>query len=246
VDVALGQVNALDVLSNWSEEVGMELWYRLLNCGFRLAASAGTDSFTNLTDHYNPGGGRVYARVEGPMSAENWVESYKRGRSFVTNGPMLSFTVEGREAGGEIKLPDGAQNKVRVQAAVRSQVPVDKVEILVNGQPVARIADWSKPFSREIPLKQSSWIAVRALGPAHRLAMNDAHVFAHTSPVYVTIGEKPISSPEDARFYIDWIDKLIARVEEQGRFATSERKADVIRLFRSAQEIYRKTDLPVK
>ncbi len=37
VDAALGEVDALDVLSNNPEEVGMELWYRLLNCGLHVA-----------------------------------------------------------------------------------------------------------------------------------------------------------------------------------------------------------------
>jgi len=239
VDLALGQIDAMDVLSNWSEDVGMELWYRLLNCGFRLAASAGTDSFTNLTDHYNPGGGRVYARLDGSMTAENWAQSYKRGRSFITNGPMLSFTVDGHEPGDEIRLPGNTGHKVRVRGSVRSQVSVDKVEVIVNGKPVASVADWSRPFSREITLTQSSWVALRVLGPGHRLVMNDAYAFAHTSPVYVTVGDKPIYSREDARFYIDWIEKLIRTVQEQGRFSTPERRAEVVQLFRKAQEIYR-------
>src|SRR5439155_682156 len=40
VDLALGRIDAMDVLSNNPEDVGMELWYHLLNCGFRLAISA--------------------------------------------------------------------------------------------------------------------------------------------------------------------------------------------------------------
>src|SRR5262249_9420870 len=60
VDLALGQIDAMDVFSN-SDEVGsMGIWYRLLNSGFRLAVSAGSDAFTNVVDHYAPGGGRVY------------------------------------------------------------------------------------------------------------------------------------------------------------------------------------------
>ncbi|MCP5114208.1 MAG: CehA/McbA family metallohydrolase, partial [bacterium] len=46
VDLALGEIDAIDVISNNPEEVAMELWHRLLNCGFRLSISAGTDAFT--------------------------------------------------------------------------------------------------------------------------------------------------------------------------------------------------------
>ena len=68
VDLALGQVDAMDVMSNGDEIASMQLWYRLLNCGFRLAISAGTDSFTNVTDHYTAGGSRVYVHA-GPGTA---------------------------------------------------------------------------------------------------------------------------------------------------------------------------------
>lgn len=52
-------VDALDVMSNNDEFAAMELRYRLLNCGFRVAASAGTDAFTNVADHYTAGGDGV-------------------------------------------------------------------------------------------------------------------------------------------------------------------------------------------
>jgi hypothetical protein len=64
------------------------LSYRLLICGFRLAISAGTDSFTNVADHYTMGGGRVYAYVGDSLRYDEWVRNYKAGRSFVSNGPM--------------------------------------------------------------------------------------------------------------------------------------------------------------
>jgi hypothetical protein len=64
--------------------------------------------------------------------------------------------------------------------------------------------------------------------------------FAHTSPVYVSIGDKPVASADDARFWIAWIDQLIAQVSDRGRFSTPERRKEVVELFRRAQEVYRK------
>ena len=49
VDIALGKVDALDVMSYPGSYLDTaELWYRLLNCGFRLPATAGTDTFMNF------------------------------------------------------------------------------------------------------------------------------------------------------------------------------------------------------
>jgi hypothetical protein len=237
VDLALGQIDAMDVVSNLDEFAAMELWYRLLNCGFRLAISAGTDSFTNIADHYTPGGGRVYVHAGKRLDYAEWIRNYKRGRSFASNGPVIFFTVDGKEPGDEIKFPDQAPRKVRVKATVRSLVPVDKVEVVVNGRPVVSQKDLV--VDREIPIERSSWIAVRAIGPWHRLILNDAQTFAHTGPVYVSLGAQKIASREDSQFYIDWIDKLIAQVNQRGRFSTPERKQDVIELCRRAQQVYR-------
>lgn len=235
VDLALGQIDAIDVVSNNPEEVGMELWHRLLNCGFRLAISAGTDSFTNVADHYTPGGGRVWVHVDGPMDYGAWIRAYKRGRSFASNGPVIFFKLEGAEPGDELRLPAGPR-RVRVKAEVNSQIPLEKVEVVVNGRAV--ISGAAETIDQEITLAESSWVAVRALGPWHRLILNDTGAFAHTSPVYVYLGEQPIRSREDARFYADWIEQLVERVERRGKFATPEKKQEVIDLFHRARQIY--------
>ncbi len=242
VDLALGQVDAMDVVSNADEISSMELWYRLLNCGFRLAISAGTDSFTNVVDHYTPGGGRVYVHSGSPMRYQDWIGNYKRGRSFASNGPVIFLTVDGKEPGDDLHFPDGSPHKVRVKATVRTRVPLEKLEIVVNGRPVISNPAGQNETSieKEILVAKSSWIAARALGPWSRLVLNDVQAFAHTSPVYVSVGDKPIASAEDARFWIGWIDQLIAQVNDRGRFSTAERRKEVIELFRRAQERYRK------
>ena len=69
--------------------------------------------------------------------------------------------------------------------------------------------------------------------------LNDIQAFAHTSPVYVRFGDERIAYKVDVRFWIDWIDKLIAQVNQRGRFATPERKREVVELFQRGQEVYR-------
>jgi TolB protein len=242
VDLALGQVDAMDVMSNGDEIASMELWYRLLNCGFRLAISAGTDSFTNVADHYTPGGSRVYVHSGRDLRYDEWVAAYKRGRSFASNGPIVSLTVNGKEPGDEIRFPARSTQKVRLRATLHTQVPVDKFEVVVNGRPVlSRDATRGNQLSidEEVPLTHSSWIAARAIGPWHRLVLNDIQAFAHTSPVYVNFGDERLVSGEDAHFWIAWIDKLIALVNQRGQFSTPERRREVLDLFRRGQEVYR-------
>jgi len=245
VDLALGKIDAMDVLSNNDENATMELWYRLLNCGFRLAISAGTDSFTNVADHYTPGGGRVYVHAGPALDYRQWIGNYKRGRSFASNGPSILFTLDGREPGDEIRLAAGAGRKFRLKALVETPIPLDRVEVMVNGKALlSRSAAGLKRIALDEPiaLERSSWVAVRALGPWHRLVLNDAQAFAHSSPVYVYFGDQPIAFGADVRFYIDWIERLIARVKERGQFSTAARREEVVALFERALRMYRQIE----
>lgn len=243
VDLALGQVDAMDVMSNGDEIASMQLWYRLLNCGFRLAISAGTDSFTNVADHYTPGGSRVYVHSGRELRYGEWVAAYKRGHSFASNGPVITLNVSGKEPGDEIRFPAHSSQKVRVRAALNTQVPVTKLEVVVNGKVVlTRDATGQRQLSldEEVPLAHSAWIAVRAIGPWHRLVLNDIQTFAHTSPVYVNFGDERVMSAEDARFWIEWIDKLIVQVDQRSHFSTPERRQEITDLCRRGQEVYRR------
>ncbi len=240
VDLALGHRTAMDVLSNNDENATMEMWYRLLNCGFRVAISAGTDAFTNVVDHYVAGGGRVYVKTGPKFDYAAWLAGFREGRSFASNGPVVTFDVDGKEPGGEILLKSAGE--VAVKASVMTQTPLDRVELIVNGRPVHSEPAGGKSaieFQIRIQLKESSWIALRALGPRHRLILNDTMAFAHTSPVYVTVGARPVRVADDVRFYREWVERLIARTEKSPRFATPERRKEVVALFQKALAWYK-------
>ena len=49
------------------------LWHCLLNCGFRLPASAGTDVFLNRLRVRLHGGDRAYVRLDAAFSYPAWV-----------------------------------------------------------------------------------------------------------------------------------------------------------------------------
>jgi TolB protein len=234
VDLALGHQTAMDVLSNSDENATTEMWYRLLNCGFRVAISAGTDAFTNVVDHYIAGGGRVYVHTGPKFDYAAWLEAYRKGRSFASNGPVVTLKVDGKTPGDEIRL-DGPR-EVAAEASVTTQVPLDRIELIVNGRPA--YSTTALDFKRHIPIERSSWITLRALGPRHRLILNDTMAFAHTSPIYVTIGGQPIRVADDVRFYREWVERLIARTENSGRFEKPERKAEVLSLFHKALSWY--------
>ena len=196
----------------------MPLWYRLLNCGFRVPASAGTDCFLNRVRSRLPGQDRVYVHVAGEFTYERWIESLKAGRTFVTNCPMFEFTVNGHPPGDVIKLDQ--PGAVRVSALAESNYPLQQLEVIYNGQVVeGGISDNGYPglkLTTEIDIPRSGWIAVRAGGPAQPDHPSGA-VFGHTSAVYIEVEGQPLDPRADAEYFIDWIDRLRADIRRRNR-----------------------------
>ncbi len=136
VDVALGLVDYMEILGFSDHRNTAAVWYKLLNCGFRIPAGAGTDAMTNYASLRGPVGlNRVYVKAGVPLTHPKFLAALKAGRTFATNGPLLELTVNGREIGSEIALPNG-MSKLTIRGRMRSIVAVDKVEIVVNGNVV--------------------------------------------------------------------------------------------------------------
>jgi hypothetical protein len=242
VDVALGLADTIDVMSQNAEDLPTEYWYRLLNCGFRCPVSAGTDSFLNIPLHIIAGAGRVYVQTGDTFDYQRWIDGFQAGRSFATNGPLLRFTVNGQGPGADIRS-DGPI-EVEVSGQARSIVPMEALELIVNGRAVRRWAADQDPrtvsFSDKITLDRSSWVALRVRAGGHRLAPNDREVYAHTSPVYVSVANRRVASRADAEFFIKQIDVLIAKMDSRGNFEHPGQRDGIVARFREAQEIYRR------
>jgi hypothetical protein len=248
IDAALGLIDAIDVMSYPSSHLDTaQLWYRLLNCGIRLAATAGSDTFMNATDQDEfsnpPAGVRAFVRIDGEFSTESWCQGVRAGRTFVTNGPMLSLDVthEGTAyaPGDEIKAHAG--DTVRIEAQAGSIFQMERVELLVNGHTVESTASADgvrqASLTYEFAVDSSCWVALRAIGAKDERVMDD-YVFSHTSPVYVTVDGKPQRSPDDAAYFADWIDRLIAMTAERGVFESERERDDVIAEFGKGRAYY--------
>jgi hypothetical protein len=247
VDVALGRGDFYDVASLYSDEMASAaMYYRLLNAGFRLAATGGTDNFPDVWRDPPPGTDRTYARVVGPLTVQSWLAAVKAGRTFATTGPLVFLDADGHGPGDDLRLPAGAAGEVRVRARVRSIAPIGSVDLIVNGvvQDSVVIDEDGPPRPAgtpdvrqlEIPLRaaipEGGWIAVRVRGPASPY-LGDSFAFAQTSPVYVSReGQPPYVSTADATFLADVVDAIWARVERVPWRTDAERaafKADIDR-----------------
>ncbi len=246
VDAIGGRFDAFDVMSYSNELHGgieLDLWYRLLNCGFRIPASAGTDAVMNHVESLPLGGYRVYARLPGTdFDFQEWLESLAAGRTFVTNGPLITeFSVEGLEPGEAAELAPPTPS-VSGSISVRSMYPVASVEIVMNGD-VAKTIQIDPPrgsidTSFSVGISGSAWIAARVTGPDIGWLTIGSQLFAHTSPVYLTVWDEPVVVAEDASYFVQWIAALEAIADTADSWPYPEARVRALAELAAAREYY--------
>lgn len=243
VDVALGKVDYYEALGFVDDyQATAHIWYRMLNCGFRIPAGAGTDAMADYASLRGPVGlNRVFVRAPGPLTRERFYAGLKAGRTFATNGPLLEFSLGGQPIGSELKLAAGPHSLV-ARVKLTSYVLVERLEIVGNGQVVATLplAGDRTHFegSVTIPVTASGWYLVRAIGDTARDPVLDFYPYATTSPIYVTVAGQPIRSATDARYFLGWIDRLEQNVTAFTDWNSDFERDRVLGQIREARAVF--------
>lgn len=239
IDVALGKIDTIDLNASYAGTV--PLWHRLLNCGFRVAPSAGTDCFLNRIRSRLPGADRVYVKIDGPFSYAVWIDGLRAGRSFVSSGPMLELAVENLGPGDTLRT--AAPRDVRVVARATSQFPLNRVEVIYNGQVAAAGTISGDRLNVEIDARlnvpRSGWISLRASGNTHP-DHTGGPLEAHAAPVYIEVAGKPAASREDAEYFLQWIDRIALSLRLRDRIPSAQLKQHVESQLEAARDVYTK------
>jgi TolB protein len=239
VDVALGKVDYYEALGFVDDPMATaKVWYRILNCGYRLPTGAATDAMANFASLRGPVGmNRVYVR-SGVLDQRRLLDSLKAGRSFATNGPLIEFSVDNRGVGQELALPAGA-HEVTAHVSLRSNVPVDHLEIIGNGEVVRDVPltgdRTHATVEVQLPVQRSGWFLLRARTDRAVYPVLDLYPYATTSPIYVIVGGKPIRSAADAEYFMAWIDRLTAGVKLHTGWNGKEEQGAVLEMLAKAR-----------
>jgi TolB protein len=241
VDLALGVTEYLEVLTSAAHAwPTTEVWHRALNCGFRISATGGEDSILSL--HRTPiiGADRTYAYLGSKLDYPSWVEAFRTGRTFITNGPLLDFRINGHMPGDEIRLPETG-GSVELYGRFQSIVPVEKFEVVHNGEVIESVAladPKTGEFRRRISVTRSGWYTLRAYGTKPARPVDDQFPFAETGAIYVLRGEQPIRSRADAEYFIQWIDDITKMAEQHPGWRSEREKKHVLGQFAEARKVF--------
>jgi len=242
-DVAHGKVDYLEVMGFSDHLITSDVWYRLLNLGYRIPAAAGTDAMMNYASLRGPLGlVRVYVKVPiGAVKIRPWLDGLRAGRTFVTNGPLLAFRLGGKEIGDEVKLPSGG-SKLEFSASVRSIVPLDHAQIVCNGEVVQELTLSADRMSAEVKgdvtLARSGWCVLRAYAEKATHPILDLYPFASTSPIYTSVDGAPPRSPADAAFFVQWMDRVLEFTRARSNWNTPDERTAVLDYLEAARIIF--------
>jgi len=168
---------------------------------------------------------RTYVHIpsDQEFSYESWCRNLTAGRTFLSGGPLLSFSIDGHAIGDIIHLP-GNGGTVEVEAGADSIFPIHRLEIVQQGRVVAATED--RTGTRQLVLKTTlkvgghTWLAARVSGPGYAkpLTHHDCWsrgIMAHTSPIYVACGgDWWLFDSETAQYMLTLIDGSLTYIRE--------------------------------
>ena len=221
----------------------LNMWYHTLNAGFRPRLMGESD-FPCITDE-RIGLARTYAKVDGALTFESFLQQATAGRSYVSDGRshLIDFRADGRGLGtGESELRLPGSREVTFTARVSAFLPEtrDSVAAAIAARPLDEQPYWGLvrsrigesrrvpvelvvngyPVARREIVADGTWQDVAFTHRIDRSSWAALRVFpsSHTNPIFLLVDGRPIRA---SRRSAEW---LRAAVDQ-----TWETKAPAIR-----------------
>ncbi len=236
-----GRVHANNIFDGGSRGSFEDSYYRYLNVGLHVPFSTGTDWF--IYDY-----SRVYVMSDRAVTPTQWLDLLAAGRTYITNGPLLEFTVDDQPIGTTIEIDDPKVLPVRATATGRANF--QRLELVCNGQVIATAPSraagqhYVAELQLDLAIDAPSWLAVRTPAPPAPDRENTPRdfpenefggkLFSHTSPVYVHLTGQGVFDADVARELLaemqaDWSD-----IEKQAVFASHAEREQVHAVYEEA------------
>ena len=210
-DIAMGILDSID-------QSTPEQYYALLNCGFRLPITTGSDHPARLVGHC-----RCYVKIDGEFSYANWIEGIRKRRTFVTSGPLVFLSVNGAEIGDVLEISKGEKLRIRVEAHSRRRI--GKLQIVSNKKILKEVEIDGRTGALEIELDadESRWIVARCFAGGGKRPLAERDI-AHTSAIYVEVDGQNIFNPTDARNFATRLRRHALNVQKNAMFENDEQR----------------------
>ncbi|HEY1600176.1 MAG TPA: CehA/McbA family metallohydrolase [Pirellulales bacterium] len=238
-----GRVHANNIFDGSERGSYKDTYYRYLNIGLKVPFSTGTDWFI-----YDFSRAYVTTDPQRPITPTEWLDRLAAGKSFITNGPLLNFTVDGQAVGSTLDLAEPAE--VAVYGRADGRMDFKRIEVVRNGRIVA-----SAPSRREgnhfvaelhvsMAIDSPAWLTLRTPPPPvaddpelqEPVAANEfgCHLFAHSSPVYVQVGGRGVFDAETATGLLAEMQADKKKIDMRATLPTPKERQDVLAVYEEA------------
>ncbi len=231
-----GNLDGLNLFDGGGERSTYGTWYQYLNAGLRVPASTGTDWFM-----YDMA--RAYVQIGGALSTKSWLGALAAGRSFITNGPLLEFEVEGKGVGSVVPL--SKPGRVRVAGVAKGRQRFGRLELVQNGKIVGQVeatreeGHFRADLELEVQIDEPSWLALRTEGSGN--SYYGWPLFSHTSATYVSIEGRMPRSSEAQNALIQEMENALADIQQKAIFFSAEERERVLGVYQRGIETLRRS-----
>ena len=186
---------------------------------------------------------RVYVQIGGALSTKSWLGALAAGRSFITNGPLLEFEVEGKGVGSVVPLSKPA--RVRVAGVAKGRQRFGRLELVQNGKIVGQVeatreeGHFRADLELEVQIDEPSWLALRTEGSGN--SYYGWPLFSHTSATYVSIEGRMPRSSEAQNALIQEMEKALADIQQKAIFFSAEERERVLGVYQRGIETLRRS-----
>lgn len=236
-----GLLHAHNIYDGGNEGTVEEVYYPYLNAGFEVPFSTGTD--WGIWDF-----SRVYVPLKGPFDSRAFLAELARGRSFITNGTFLELNIDGQEPGDTIALEK--PGNVRIKARAVGRADFQSLQLVFNGEVVREVNSrangrhFKATLNDVIDFAVPGWLAVRIptvrkYDIRSRLTGRGVNIlgktlFAHTSPVYISIGGRKVFQPAAAGELIQRMQASAEQIRTSGVFQSADEKRSILAIYEQA------------
>ncbi len=237
-DWVAGRLHANNIFDGGSHGSYAHSFYRYWSAGIKVPVSTGTDWF--IYDF-----SRVYVPAPGRITPEQWLDQLEAGRSYITNGPLLQFDVEGHGVGEDVALESPGAVSVKGRAVGR--VDFERLELVRNGEVIESVA--SRPqkghFVAELDINfdidEPCWVALRTPPPfapddprfAAHTPENEygRELFSHTSATFIDVAGRRIFDRAAGKLLLEDMRQSRPFITEKGLFADEAEQRAVLSVY---------------
>jgi hypothetical protein len=209
----------------------LNIWYHVLNSGFRTRLSGETDFPCIFDDRV--GMARSYAKLDGPLNFDRYMDQIRAGRSYVSDGAshIVDFSANGLELGtreSQLNLPGAQTVEIRSRVAVYLPIRQDEVGAIVASRRIDRPPYWhierarlgktrqvpvelivnGEPVAKKMVEADGQWREVSFTHPVKKSSWLALRIYpsSHTNPIFVQVDGKPVRA---SRRSAEWCRRAV-------------------------------------